>query len=55
MNISSNKKINDFLLDIESMSKNQYEIVISIRELFLKENEAVIEDIKYGGLVFSLS
>jgi len=50
-----NSKVNDFLLDIESLSKSQYEMVISIRTLFLKANDALIEDIKYGGLVFNVS
>lgn len=38
MNISDNKKINDFLIDLESISVEKPEIVIALRDLFLKES-----------------
>ena len=53
MDISDNKRVNEFLLDVESLSKIQFEMVIAIRILFLKANKALIEDVKYGGIVFS--
>ncbi len=55
MNISSNKKVSDFLLDIESLSPDKFEIVSTLRSLFLKANDTVEEDIKYGGVVFSIA
>jgi hypothetical protein len=55
MNISDNKKINDFLTDLENVSVEKLKIVIALRDLFLKESSNLVEDIKYGGVVFSLS
>ena len=55
LNISNNHRVNDFLSDIKSLSNNQSEIVLSIRDLFLDASEGLDEDIKYGGIVFSLS
>ena len=55
MDISNNDKVNDFLSDIQSMSPEQYDMVISIRDIFLKANRELIEGVKYGGLVFNKS
>lgn len=55
MNISTNNKVNDFLSDIRTISPNQFDMVMSIRDIFLGANEQLVEDIKYGGLVFNLS
>jgi hypothetical protein len=55
MNISSNDKVNDFLADTQFTSPEQCELVTSIRELFLSANTDLIDDIKYGGIVFHLS
>ena len=55
MNISNNDKVNDFLADIQFKASEQFEMMISIREMFLASNEKLVEDIKYGGLVFNLS
>jgi len=55
MNISSNDKVNDFLADTQLTSPEQCELVTSIRGLFLSANSDLVDDIKYGGLVFNLS
>ena len=55
MNISTNEKVNDFLSDIQSISSEQFDMVIAIRDIFLKANEELVEGIKYGGLVFNVS
>ncbi len=49
MNTSTNDKVNDFLFDIQSISSEQFDIVISIKEIFLRINNELVEDIKYGG------
>ncbi len=54
MNISSNDTVNDFLNDIQFKSLDHFEIMILIRDLFLNANSHLVEDIKYGGLVFTL-
>ena len=48
-------KVDAFLADIQSISTDQFEIITSVRELFLVANSNLTEGIKYGGLVFSLS
>lgn len=53
MRSSNNQKINDFLLDLQSLSPNQFEIIVLIRELFFADNAHLTEEIKYGGLLFS--
>ena len=53
MNISTSHKVNDFLSDIQSISSKQFDIVISIRDTFLRANKELVEGIKYGGLVFN--
>lgn len=55
MNISDNERVNDFLADTQLTSPEQFELVTSIRDLFLNANKTLVEDIKYGGLVFNLS
>jgi hypothetical protein len=55
MNISNNDRVNDFLADTQLTSPTQFEMVTSIRELFLSANSDLVDDIKYGGLVFNLS
>ena len=55
MNISPNDKVNGFLADIQFTSHKNLDRVILIRELFLKAKKNLNEDIKYGGLVFSIS
>lgn len=47
-----NKKIQDFLSDLQLRSKNHYDIVIAVRKLFLESNSDLTEEIKYGGLLF---
>ena len=52
MDISKNQKISDFLNDIESISHEKAEQIVSIRCLFNGANRDLTEGIKYGGLVF---
>jgi hypothetical protein len=52
---SSNDKVNDFLVDIKSTLPDNAEIVEKIRAVFLKGNNIIEEDIKYGGIVFNVS
>ena len=55
MGFSENNKVNEFLSDIQSVSPDKFEIIESIRKMFHKLNHDLVEDIKYGGVVFSLS
>ena len=55
MNISNSDKVNDFLTDLQSVSPDQFDILLSIRELFFDSNNDLVEGIKYGGLVFNVS
>lgn len=52
---SSNEKVNEFLTDIKSTLPDSAEIVEKIRAVFLKGSNKVQEDIKYGGIVFTVS
>ncbi len=36
MNISTSDKVNDFLSDIQSISSEQFDMVIAIRDIFLR-------------------
>lgn len=51
----SNQKVSEFITELQSTSPEKYQIVKSIRKIFLKTNKDFFEDIKYGGLVFNLS
>ena len=55
MDFSTSDKVNDFLSDIQSISSEQFDMVIAIRDIFLKANEELVEGIKYDGLVFNVS
>ena len=55
MNISASDKVSDFISDIQSLSSEQFDLIIAIREIFLESNKDLVEDIKYGGLVFNVS
>ena len=55
MKLSSDKKVNDFLSDLQSVSAEQYDCVNTIRALFFEANSKLSEEIKYGGLAFSLA
>ena len=52
MPASSNQRVNDFLNDIRLIAPEQVEKINSIRRLFNREAPELLEDIKYGGLVF---
>lgn len=47
--------VDDFLTDIQALSVEQYEITCAIRALFHQLNHQLSEEIKYGGLAFSVS
>ena len=55
MNISTKNRVNVFLADVQFVSTEKFETLVSIRELFLRANSDLVEDIKYGGLIFSMS
>ena len=52
MEASMQQRISKFINDVQSIAPKQAEIVASIRGLFNKANQALSEEIKYGGLVF---
>ncbi len=55
LKFSENHKVKEFFIDIQSMSPDKFEIIQSIRGIFNSANQELIEDIKYGGLIFNLS
>ncbi len=55
MNISSSEKVSNFLSDVQALSTDQFDMLISIRDIFLKTNKELVEGAKYGGLVFNMS
>ncbi len=55
MSFSDNDKISDFLNDIQFQSPEVFEILMSIRTIFHDARSGLVEDVKYGGLVFTLS
>jgi len=55
MKVSDNKKVNDFLKDLESVSPDKLGIVDYIRGVFKSTAQEVEEDIKYGGVVYNKS
>ncbi len=60
--VSSNQKVNDFLADIQSTFPDRVETITAIQTLFFDErssagfdkDDALSDDIKYGGIAFSL-
>ena len=52
MSKSENIKVNKFLTDIQSHFPERYEIFVQVKNLFTKNGPNLIEDIKYGGIVF---
>ncbi len=55
MNSANGVKIDNFLHDIQSLSEEKFTLLVSIRKIFNEVHAGLVEDIKYGGLVFSLS
>jgi hypothetical protein len=51
---SSNNKVNDFLADIQSTFPDRFKTITVIQTLFLDEDNKLSDDIKYGGIAFSL-
>lgn len=52
---SSNEKVNEFLIDIQSTFPNKFETIEEIRKIFFNENPEIDEEIKYGGIAFNVS
>ena len=52
---SSNEKVNEFLMDIQTTFPDKSETVEEIRKTFIDENSEIEEDIKYGGIIFNVS
>lgn len=50
---SSNQKVNDFLVGIQSTFPDSFKSIENIRALFFEENDQLSNDIKYGGVVFN--
>lgn len=48
----SRQKITDFMTDIKSLSAEKYQMAVQVRDLYLKFDPDLAEEIKYGGLVF---
>ncbi|MCF6256248.1 MAG: DUF1801 domain-containing protein [Gammaproteobacteria bacterium] len=55
MNPANGIKIDNFLHDIQSLSEEKFTLLVSIKKIFNEAHAGLVEDIKYGGLVFSLS
>lgn len=55
MDVSNNKKVNDYLIDIESVFPERIATILKIRKYFLEADKYIKDDIKYGGLVFYLN
>ena len=52
---SNSEKVNSFIDDIQFQSSEKHKILLSLRQLVKKANSNLVEDIKYGGLVYNLS
>jgi hypothetical protein len=52
---SSNEKVNEFLVDLQSTLPNKFETVEEIRKIFFSENPEIDEEIKYGGIAFNVA
>ena len=52
---SENDRVDSFLEDLNVLSPEKLELILIIRSLFNKASKDLIEDIKYGGLVFNQS
>ena len=54
MKVSKNEKVNDFLSDLNLASPEKLEIVECIRSVFASIGQELDEDMKYGGVVYSV-
>ena len=48
----SDPRVDDFMMDIQSISSERYDIAVQLREFYFNCDANLSEDIKYGGLVF---
>ena len=51
---STNSKVNDFFVEVQTALPDKYETVDKIRKTFFEANPEITEDIKYGGIVFNV-
>jgi hypothetical protein len=52
MNDSALEEVENFIRDIQLVNPEYAEIIELVRDLFIEENEELLQGIKYGGLVF---
>lgn len=52
MTAFSNQKIADLMADIQALSPERHQMALQVRDYFLKFAPDLVEEIKYGGLVF---
>lgn len=55
MNNSKNIKVDRFLIDLQSLSPKNFELVNVIRSMFFTTDENTSEEFKYGGIIFERS
>ena len=55
MSSRNTTKVNSFIQDIQFQSSEKYEILIALRKIIKNLNKKLVEDIKYGGLIYSFS
>ncbi|NQZ07189.1 MAG: DUF1801 domain-containing protein [Algicola sp.] len=53
MTTFSPPRVTNFMQDIQTLDGPWYEMAIQIRDMHFKCNPNLVEDIKYGGLVFN--
>ncbi len=50
-----NEKVEEFLESAKTVSRDRFEAVSAIRDIFLKSDHGFEEGFKYGGITYSLS
>ncbi|MGB0494854.1 MAG: DUF1801 domain-containing protein [Kangiellaceae bacterium] len=49
---TSNEKVNQFIQDCFLVDEDKTQLIIAVQKIFFKVCSEVIEDIKYGGIVY---
>lgn len=49
------ERVDKYLADIRILSTKNYEIVQRLREIILSSHTGIVEEVKYGGILFSSS
>jgi len=52
MNSFSTPKVSNFMIDLQSIDTENYEMAIQVRNTYFSHDPSINEDIKYGGLAF---